>query len=136
MTGQADLLFAIACASQLSGLPWDGKSVPKYTTLDSDYIPQTGKQTSRDGETVTNSARAQGLYKWIANEIITSRMADKPALVHEATHYLQSRNGMWPSNPDIERQPYDAEKRAPYECMGLFGGWKAGLLADHIKSKD
>ena len=136
MTGPTDLPPAVACAALISGLPWDGKSLPKYTQLDSDYIPQTGKQTSRDGETVTNSARAQGLYKWIANEIITSRMADKPALVHEATHYLQSRNGMWPSNPDIERQPYDAEKRTPYECMGLFGGWKAGLLADHIKSKD
>lgn len=133
MTGNADLLFAIACASQLSGLPWDGKSVPKYTELQSDYIPNTGKQTDSRGEVITNSDRAQGLYKWIANEIITSRMADKPALVHEATHYLQSRNGMWPSNPDIERQPYDAEKRAPYECMTLFGGWNETALSKHMK---
>ena len=133
MVGLIDLLPAIECASQLSGLPWDGKSVPKYTELQSDYIPNTGKQTDSRGEVITNSDRAQGLYKWIANEIITSRMADKPALVHEATHYLQSRNGMWPSNPDIERQSYDAEKRAPYECMGLFGGWNETALSKHMK---
>lgn len=136
MTGNADLLFAIACASQLSGLPWDGKSVPKYTELQSDYIPDTGSQTNSRGEVVTNTDRAQGLYKWIANEIITSRMADKPALAHEATHYLQSRNGQFPSPArinGIEGQAYDVERRAPYECMSPFGGWKAGLLTEHMK---
>jgi len=127
VTGQADLLPAIACAAKESGLHWDGKSVPKYTQLNSDYIPNTGKQTDGQGEVVTNSNQAQGLYKWITNEIVTSRMADKPALVHEATHYLQRLNGQWPG-PGIETQPYQAERNAPFDCMTLFGGWDRDRL--------
>lgn len=136
MTGNADLLFAIACASQLSGLPWDGKSVPKYTQLQTDYIPDVGSQTNKRGEVVTNSSRAQGLYRWIANELQTSRMADKPALAHEATHYLQNMNGLFPTAPQrkaIEQQAYDVERRAPYECMGLLGGWDQNRLSNHLK---
>lgn len=127
MFDQSDLLYAIACAAQESGLNWDGKSVPKFTQLPSDYIPNTGKQTDSKGDVVTNSAHAQGLYKWIAKEIVTSRMANKPALVHEATHFLQSQNGMWPG-PGIENQPYQAERNAPFDCMNWLGGWKQDLL--------
>tara|TARA_R110002074_G_C12558458_1_gene667630 strand:- start:25969 stop:26382 length:414 start_codon:yes stop_codon:yes gene_type:complete len=136
MTGPADLPPAIACASLISGLYWDGKSLPKYTQIDSDYIPDTGSQTDARGDVVANSGRAQGLYKWIANELQTSRMADKPALAHEATHYLQSRNGQFPSPArinGIENQAYDVERRAPYECMTLFGGWNENRLSRHLK---
>ena len=141
MFDHSDLLYAIACAAQESGLNWDGKSVPQLNSLQSAYIPATGAQTDGQGNQVTNSPRAQGLYNWAKNQLTVSEMADKAALVHEATHYLQNMSKMqagFPFTPQrlkIENQAYDAERRAPYDCIGMFGGWNTSALAPRIKTK-
>ena len=141
MFDHQDLLNAISCASQESGLYWDGKSLPIFTQLQSAYIPNTGIQITNSGQPVTNSDRAQGDYKWGPNELVVGQMADKPALVHEATHYLQRMNGLFagaPASPQrqkIEAQARHSEYLAPYDCMGMFGDWNSGLLAKYQGQK-
>jgi len=110
--------------------------------VEQQYLTQTSPILGRSGEVVQNSERIVGIYFWSTSwrdgKMYLSQQASKPVVVHEMVHYLQDANGISPGSLSgaglerrraIEAQAYDAERRAPFECMTVFGGWKIELSA-------
>ncbi|MBX3504410.1 MAG: hypothetical protein KF895_02950 [Parvibaculum sp.] len=131
-----DLAYALACAAELSGLPWSG-AAPRAEFVDRDYLGHVGSDVDRSGNRVTNSNRMTGAYFWSnphkEGKAYFSKMADKPVVAHEMTHFLQDMAGMDRGGTSkeglaqrrvIEAQAYNVEELTPFECLTLFGGWK------------
>ena len=142
MMSADELAYALACAAEISGLPWSG-AMPKVEFVDRDYLGQVGgADVDRSGNRVAGSNRMTGAYFWSSpakdGKAYFSRMADKPVLAHEMTHFLQDMTGMERGSPSgegmaqpraIEAQAYNVEKLTPYECLTLFGNWKPEIKA-------
>lgn len=134
-----DVPYALECASNVSGLPWDG-SQPTVIFLNRDYLGTVGNNVDRNGDIVAHTKRRTGAYFFGSDRAYMSQMADKPVLAHEMTHYLQDKAGMKPGAASaaagvllsqkrkIEAQGYNTERNAPYECETLLGRWKQDLM--------
>lgn len=129
-----DLAYALACAAEISGLPWDG-SIPPTKFIDRDYMGSVSPDVDRNGNAV-QSNRLTGAY--INGKAYFSNRASEPTMAHEMTHYLQDRNGLGMGRADREgnalatrrereAQAYNVEELTPYECLALFGGWNSDV---------
>lgn len=116
-----ELLIALTLqASQLSGLPWDG-TLPKVRTISPCQIlreyhrrPFTEKECKR--LEATNAERPLAFFIGPANTITIGTDLDikepgaQSLLVHELTHFLQNRNGLFYAGCKvIEGQAYEVQ---------------------------
>lgn len=140
-----DLAAAIACAAEVSGLPWNG-GLPQYKFIDRNFLGSVSSHVDGNGQVVTASPSVAGVYFWSKpnkpGKIYFSNSADKPVMAHEATHYLQDMVGMRPGSAvgdadaialrrQVEAQAYDVERNAAYDCLNFFGtDW-----SDRIKTQ-
>lgn len=136
------LALAVACAALIE--PELGQQALANTdrTITTQSLPSSGIPVTagidRHGNQYEARKDAAGGFNWTRGAVLLSENASKPAQAHEAGHALQYLAGMTPGAPNsdhrraIERQAYNIEQQAPYQCLTFRGGWdedKLGPLA-------
>jgi hypothetical protein len=136
----SDVAFALACAELLNpGLAERARqngplTVPEVRQMSEWGLANPQTFDSR-GNNVEAGNRAAALYYWSPQGRLELSSDVTPGmLAHEMTHHLQNRAdgparlGDREYIREIERQAYDTQERARFECLRGMGGWDTETL--------